>query len=78
VYLISTDYKYYANGASFFRKWNVNTALNLNFSYKINNGTKLYFGPQVRYQHLPTYNNAYPIKEYRLDYGLKIGFIKGF
>lgn len=78
VYLISTDYKYYANGASFFRKWNVNTAVNLNFSYKINNGSKLYFGPQVRYQHLPTYNDAYPIKEHRLDYGVKIGFIKGF
>lgn len=78
VYLISTDYKYYANGASFFRKWNVNTALNLNFSYNINNGTKLYFGPQVRYQHLSTYNDAYPIKEYRLDYGVKIGLIKGF
>jgi len=78
VYLISTDYKYYANGASFFRKWNINTAVNINFSYKINNGSKLYFGPQVRYQHLPTYNDAYPIKEYRLDYGVKIGFIKGF
>lgn len=78
VYLISTDYKYYANGASFFRKWNINTAVNINFSYKINNGTKLYFGPQVRYQHLPTYNDAYPIKEYRLDYGVKIGIIKGF
>ncbi|MDI9365862.1 MAG: outer membrane beta-barrel protein [Flavobacterium sp.] len=77
VYLISTDYKYYANGESFFRKWNVNTALNLNFTYKINSA-KIYIGPQIRYQHLPTYNDAYPIKEYRLDYGVKIGVIKGF
>jgi len=77
VYIISTDYKYYANGESFFRKWNVNTALNLNFTYKINSA-KVYIGPQIRYQHLPTYNDAYPIKEYRLDYGVKIGFIKGF
>lgn len=77
VYLISTDYKYYANGESFFRKWNFNSALNLNFSYKIN-GAKIYIGPQVRYQHLPTYTDAYPIKEYRLDYGVKVGFIKGF
>ncbi|MFC4232044.1 outer membrane beta-barrel protein [Parasediminibacterium paludis] len=76
VYLISTDYKYYANGESFFRKWNMNTALNLNLTYKIN-GAKIYIGPQVRYQHLPTYNDAYPIKEYRLDYGVKIGFIQG-
>lgn len=77
IYLISTDYKYYANGESFFRKWNVNTALDLNFSYKLRDA-KIYFGPQVRYQHLPTYNDAYPIKEYRLDYGIKIGIIKSF
>ena len=77
VYLISTDYKYYANGESFFRKWNFNTALDLNFSYKLKNA-KLYLGPQVRYQHLPTYNDAYPIKEYRLDYGVKVGIIKAF
>ncbi|MBC7722206.1 MAG: outer membrane beta-barrel protein [Pedobacter sp.] len=77
IYLISTDYKYYANGESFFRKWNVNTALDLNFSYKLRDA-KIYFGPQVRYQHLPTYNDAYPIKEYRLDYGIKVGIIKSF
>ncbi len=77
VYLISTDYKYYANGESFFRKWNFNTAIDLNISYKLKY-VKLYVGPQIRYQHLPTYNDAYPIKEYRLDYGAKIGIIKGF
>ncbi len=77
VYLISTDYKYYANGESFFRKWNFNTAIDVNISYKLND-VKLYLGPQVRYQHLPTYNDSYPIKEYRLDYGVKIGIIKGF
>ena len=77
VYLISTDYKYYANGESFFRKWNFNTALDVNFSYKLKN-SKIYLGPQVRYQHLPTYNDAYPIKEYRLDYGVKVGIIKAF
>ncbi len=75
VYLISTDYKYYANGESFFRKWNINTAVDINFSYQFNKA-KLYIGPQVRYQHLPTYTDAYPIKEYRLDYGIKIGIIK--
>jgi hypothetical protein len=77
VFLISTDYKYYADGESFFRKWNFNTALNLNVSYKLKNA-KIYLGPQVRYQHLPTYNDAYPIKEYRLDYGVKVGIIKAF
>ncbi len=77
VFLISTDYKYYANGESFFRKWNFNTALDVNFSYKLRDA-KIYLGPQVRYQHLPTYNDAYPIKEYRLDYGIKVGIIKSF
>jgi hypothetical protein len=73
VYLLSTDYKYYTNGASFFRKWNANTGIDLNFTYKTTNRT-WFIGPQVRYQHFPTYNDLYPIKEFRWDYGLKIGF----
>ena len=72
VYMISTDYKYYANGAPFFRKWNFNTSVDLNITYNTGN-LKWSFGPQIRYQHLPTYNDIYPIKEYRWDYGLKIG-----
>lgn len=72
VYMISTDYKYYANGAPFFRKWNFNSSLEFNLTYKTGN-VKWYLGPQLRYQHLPTYNDVYPIKEYRLDYGFKVG-----
>jgi hypothetical protein len=72
VYMISTDYKYYANGAPFFRKWNFNTSMDLNITYQTGN-LKWYIGPQIRYQHLPTYTDIYPIKEYRWDYGLKIG-----
>ncbi len=75
VYIISTDYKYYTNGESLFRKWNVNSAISANISYKLKN-TTLYIGPQVRYQHLPTYVDKYPIKEYRVDYGVKLGIIK--
>ena len=75
VYIISTDYKYYANGESLFRKWNVNSSISANFSYKLKN-TTLFVGPQIRYQHLPTYVDKYPIKEYRIDYGLKVGIIK--
>jgi hypothetical protein len=75
VYILSTDYKYYANGESLFRKWNINSALSANLSYKLKNST-FYIGPQVRYQHLPTYVDKYPIKEYRIDYGLRIGIIK--
>lgn len=75
VYLISTDYKYYANGTRFFRTWNVNSAAELNISYKVKK-YNWFLGYQLRYQHLPTYNEIYPIKEYRLDYGLKLGFNK--
>lgn len=74
VYMISTDYKYYANGASFFRKWNFNTSVDLNITYQTGD-LKWYLGPRVRYQHLPTYTDLYPIKEYRWDYGLKIGVV---
>lgn len=74
VYMISTDYKYYANGASFFRKWNFNTSVDLNITYRTGD-LKWYLGPQIRYQHLPTYTDIYPIKEYRWDYGLKIGVL---
>jgi hypothetical protein len=75
VYLISTDYKFYTNGNSFFRKWNINTGLDINFTYKIGNYS-FFISPQIRYQHLPTYTDKYPIKEYRLDNGLRIGFTK--
>jgi len=75
VYILSTDYKYYTNGESLFRKWNVNSSVGLNLTYKLKNST-LFLGPQVRYQHLPTYVDKYPIKEYRVDYGMRIGIIK--
>ena len=74
-YIISTDYKYYANGESLFRKWNINSCLNAVISYQTKNAT-FSFGPQIRYQHLSTFVDKYPIKEYRLDYGLRIGVIK--
>lgn len=75
VYLLSTDYKYYTDGTPFFRKWNVNTSAEINLTYKVGN-YNWYLGPQLRYQHLPTYTEKYPIKEHRLDYGLRIGFTK--
>lgn len=75
VYLISTDYKYYTDGTSFFRKWNINSSVELNLTYKVG-AVNWFIGPQMRYQHLPTYNEKYPIKEYRMDYGLRFGFTK--
>jgi hypothetical protein len=75
VYLISTDYKYYTDGTSFFRRWNINSSFELNLTYQVGN-FNWYLGPQMRFQHLPTYNEKYPIKEYRMDYGLRFGFTK--
>ncbi len=77
VFMLSTDYKYYANGASFFRTWNLNTSVDVNVSYNLKH-SKIYLGPQIRYQHLTTFNSAYPIKEYRWDYGVRIGIVKPF
>jgi hypothetical protein len=75
VYLLSTDYRHYADGNDFVRKWNINT--NVGFSLTYTAGKTIWqLGPQIRYQHLPTYSNKYPIKEYLLDYGLRIGLTK--
>lgn len=70
-YLLSTDYKNYTDGGNFFRKWNINTSAGINISYKA--GQNLWqIGPQIRYQHLPTYTNQYPIKEHLMDYGIRL------
>jgi hypothetical protein len=75
LYLLSTDYKHYADGNSLMRKWNINSAFGVNITYKM--GTyQWYLGPQARFQHLPTYSNQYPITEYLMDYGIRLGFIK--
>ncbi len=75
VYLLSTDYRHYAEGNDLVRKWNINTSIGLNLSYKAGK-TSWQIGPQIRYQHLPTYSNKYPIKEYLMDYGMRIGFTR--
>jgi hypothetical protein len=74
-YLLSTDYKHYTDGDQFIRKWNINTSVGLNLSYRTGSFS-WQIGPQIRYQHLPTYSNAYPIKEHLLDYGVRVGLTK--
>ncbi len=74
-YLLSTDYKHYKDGSDFIRKWNINTSVGLNLTYRTGiNSWQL--GPQIRYQHLPTYSNVYPIKEFLMDYGVRLGFTR--
>ena len=75
LYLLSTDYKHYADGNNLMRKWNINSALGINLTYKTG-VYQWYLGPQARFQHLPTYSNKYPITEYLMDYGIRLGFIK--
>lgn len=75
VYLLSTDYRHYAEGNDLVRKWNINTNVGLNLSYT-SGKTSWQIGPQIRYQHLPTYSNKYPIKEYLMDYGMRIGLTR--
>lgn len=74
-YLLTSDYKSYANGKEILRNWNINSSLEATFSLKGKN-VEWKFGPQLRYQHLPTYSDHYTIKEYLVDYGFKIGFTK--
>ncbi len=74
-YLLSTDYQNYADGNSLLRKWNINTNVGINISYKTGNNL-IQFGPQIRYQHLPSYTNQYPIKEHLMEYGIKLGITR--
>ena len=73
-YLITTDFKNYAEIPSLIRRWNVNASLEAFVNYstgKIN----WRLGPQVRYQMLSSFQNKYPVKENLYDYGLKVGIM---
>ncbi|HMU45489.1 MAG TPA: hypothetical protein PKC72_03925 [Chitinophagaceae bacterium] len=71
-YLLSTDYKNYAEVPSLIRRWNVNTGLEIFAGFNIGN-TKLRVGPQARYQLLSSFRKEYPVKEQLFDFGLKVG-----
>ena len=74
-YLISTNFKNYAEEPTLIRRWNLATSFETFLS--INTGNfKWQVGPQFRYQLLSSYKNKYPIREYLLDYGFKIGVSK--
>lgn len=75
VFLLSTDYKNYTDGNGFVRRWNVNTSAGIHINFK-SGSNQWQLGPQIRYQHLPTYTNRYPIKEYLMDYGIRLAYTK--
>jgi hypothetical protein len=71
-YLLSTDYKNYAEVPWLIRRWNANTAFETFVSYSTGR-MKWQVGPQVRYQLLSSFVDKYPVKENLFDFGLKVG-----
>ncbi|HEY0355105.1 MAG TPA: hypothetical protein VGC29_02805 [Flavisolibacter sp.] len=71
-YVISTDYKNYAEVPWLIRRWNVNTSLETYVAYSTGK-LKWQVGPQVRYQMLSSFVKKYPVKENLFDFGLKVG-----
>ncbi len=71
-YLLSTDYKNYAEVPWLTRRMNVNASLETFVSYSTGH-LNWQVGPQVRYQLLSSFINKYPVKENLYDFGLKVG-----
>ena len=74
-YLITTDFKNYMRAPSLVRRWNVNAGAEIFLSYKTGS-LKWSVGPQFRQQLLSSYVKEYPIREYLMEYGVKIGVTK--
>lgn len=74
-YLITTDFKNYMRAPSLVRRWNVNAGAEIFLSYKTGD-LKWQLGPEFRYQMMSTYAKEYPIREYLMEYGVKIGVTK--
>jgi hypothetical protein len=74
-YLLSTNFKNYAVNRDMINSWNINSNIEAFISFKVGD-YKWQLGPQVRYQHLPTFIPQYPIKEHLIDYGVKLGVSK--
>jgi hypothetical protein len=71
-YLITTDYKNYAEFPRLTRHVNVSTGFEAFVNYT-KGKTKWQVGPQVRYQLLSSYHHKYPVKENLFDFGIKLG-----
>lgn len=74
-FIITSNYKNYADGSQLMRNWNLNANGETYIGYKMGS-FRWQLGPQFRYQFFPTLSKQYPIKEHLLDYGLKVGFVK--
>lgn len=74
-WLVSSDYKHYTDGNELLRKWNINSTAGIQLTYTGKTAI-LGVGPQIRYQHLPTYSNQYPIRENLIDYGIRMSITR--
>jgi hypothetical protein len=58
------------------REWNINSSIETFINYELNNDFELNVGPQIRYQFLSTYKNAFQQSERLYQFGIKIGISK--
>ena len=75
-YLVSTDYKHFAEDRSLLRSFNVNSSLETFVSIKAPSGTMINLGPQLRYQLMSTHTKQYTYTEKLYNIGFKIGITK--
>lgn len=61
---------------SMMREWNVNSSIETFINYDLKNDIELNVGPQIRYQFLSTYKDAFQQSERLYQFGLKIGISK--
>jgi hypothetical protein len=73
-YLLSADFKNYAEIPSLTRKWNLNTGFEVYAGYSTGK-LDWRIGPNVRYQVFSSFVDKYPIKEHLFDFGLKLGLM---
>lgn len=71
-YLLSTDYKNYAEIPWLIRRWNLSTSIETFVAFNTGK-VRWQAGPQIRYQLLSSFQAKYPVRENLFDYGLKIG-----
>lgn len=71
-YLLTTNFKNYSESNSLVRQWNINSNFEAYVSMVVGD-VKWQLGPQIRYQPNSTFISQYPIHEYLIDYGIKLG-----
>ena len=74
-FIITSNYKNYADGSQLLHNWNVNANIETYIGYSAGK-YRWQLGPQVRYQAMPTMSKAYPIREYLIDYGVKLSLTR--